>query len=101
MVNIGEKMSDNLDWLKTRDVASDAEALPKEQQLSRLADLAIEMRRLEDAVSAKEVELAELKEELRRINEDHIPSLMDEIGISKITLKNGLKLSTKFFATGK
>ena len=91
----------NLDWLKERDVAKDAEALPSEEKLSRLANLAIEMRKLENEIEEQEVRLVELKANLRKVSEDQIPSLMDEIGISKITLSNGLKLSTKFFASGK
>lgn len=91
----------NLDWLKERDVAADAEAIPNEDKLSRLAVLAVEMRKIENEIEEKELELVKLKEALRKVSEDHIPSLMDEIGISKLTLSNGLKLSTKFFATGK
>jgi hypothetical protein len=59
------------------------------------------MRQIEDSIAATEQKLVELKAEYRKVTEDQIPSLMDEIGISKITLSNGLRLSTKFFATGK
>lgn len=93
-------MSD-LEWFRDRDIAKDAEALPSEEKLSRLANLAIEMRKIENEIEATEAKLVELKSNLRKVSEDHIPSLMDEIGISKITLSNGLKLSTKFFASGK
>lgn len=91
----------NLDWLKDQDLTKDAEALPNEEKLSRLATMALSMRELQDKIALTEAQLIGMKEELRKVSEDHIPSLMDEIGIEKITLKNGLKLSTKFFATGK
>jgi hypothetical protein len=93
-------MTDN-SWLNDVNVAKDAEAIPHEEQLSRLANLAITMRQIEDSIATTEQKLVELKAEYRKVTEDQIPSLMDEIGISKITLSNGLKLSTKFFATGK
>ena len=95
-------MTDTLpEWLKEQDLEKDAAALPTEEKLSRLADLAIRMRRLENDIEIQEAQLLEAKAKLKQISEDYIPDLMQEIGVEKITLSNGLKLSCKFFASGK
>lgn len=91
----------DLSWLNERDIEKDAEAIPTEEKLSRLAELALNMRKLENDIEVTEVRLSVMKAELKKVSEDQIPSLMQEIGIDSITLSNGLKLSTKFFASGK
>ena len=91
----------DLSWLDKVDVEADTKAIPKEEQLSTLARLATELRSLEDEIEETEERLQILKEDLSLISEVTIPDLMKDIGVEKITLSNGLRLSYKFFANGK
>lgn len=63
--------------------------------LAQLADLAEEQAAYELAVKEAEEQLAEAKKALRRVSEDQIPELMDQLHLVKFTTRSGLEINVK------
>lgn len=59
-------------------------------QISALSEL---LRKADASVTALTTELQEAKEEVRRLQEDDLPELMRELGLSEIKLEDGSKIS--------
>lgn len=66
-----------------------------ETSLKRVTELANQQIEAEDAVSKAETDLAQKKEALRRIQEDLLPDLMTEIGMTSFKLENGRQVTIK------
>ena len=61
--------------------------------LDEMASLARVMAEAEDAVRQQEASLKEAKEKARRLREETIPAAMQELGIDKLELNTGEKIS--------
>jgi hypothetical protein len=83
--------------LDLKDVENDKDTvpIPKAEQLHKLAALAKQMQNVEDWITTSEARVAAQKERLRRLSEDTIPSIMQELGIRNFTLDNGFKIEVK------
>lgn len=73
----------------------DTVAVPMGTELTELSDLAQRQLFLEGRVSEIEHMLDETKEQLRMVQEVHIPETMAAIGMKEFKLANGYKLSIK------
>lgn len=70
-----------------------AAALPV-GNLGEVSALATALCDAEDAVEQEELVLKQLKERERKLREEDLPSAMEEIGLTKLTLSNGAMIST-------
>lgn len=77
--------------------AQDAEAIPKDKQLSVLSEWCQFQLDLEDDIEKAERRLDELKKQHREVSGIQIPDLMQSLGISDFTLKNGLRVKVSPF----
>lgn len=66
-----------------------------EKSLERMIYLAEEMRELERTITNKEVELAELQEAHRKIQQVRLPTIMEAIGMSEFKLTDGASVTVK------
>lgn len=92
-------MSDFLDEVR-RD-AQDTAAIPRDEQLSILSSKANQQVELEDEIAQIEQELKDKKAALAKVSELEIPELMNQLGVSNFTLKNGLKVGVAPFYAAK
>lgn len=65
------------------------------EQLAPLARLVQHLREQQQVVETLEEQLKGAKRELRKLEEEHIPELMAEIGLEMVTMENGQQLSVK------
>lgn len=77
--------------------AIEAQAIPKDQNLAGVAQLAQNQMDLEDAIAANEAQTKTLKKELREIVEKTLPDAMDELGLSGFALAGGGKVTVAPF----
>lgn len=91
--------SDFLDEVR-RD-ADQTKAIPEDGKLRTLADKANLHIALEDKITELEAELKQAKADLAKVSELEIPELMNEIGIPKFSLKNGLEVKVAPFYAAK
>jgi CRISPR/Cas system CMR-associated protein Cmr1 (group 7 of RAMP superfamily) len=91
-------MRDFLDEVKAD---ADLGVIPREEQLSRLADLAYRQRAFENEISLLKEKLTAIQAELEEVSQKHIPEMMQSIGISEFKLSNGLKVTVRPFFSGK
>lgn len=91
--------------LNLDDVFLDADAafggVPPEAKLQRLSDMAKQQWELENRIAEAEAVLSTLKENHRRLSEEQIPELMDELAMSEFKLANGVKVKVAPFYSGK
>lgn len=73
----------------------DAEEMPNNDELSSISELAERQLHLELTVKGVETRLAELKEELREVQEVLLPEAMATVGMSEFKLSNGNKITIK------
>jgi hypothetical protein len=69
-------------------------ALPTDS-LERLATLVRQQGELERAIAVAEDALDDLKSRHRRVSEEDVPGLLDEVGLSDVRLADGTKVSIK------
>ena len=62
-----------------------------------LSDKVIELRNLEDQIATSEDKIKLLKEEAKQISNFDIPTMMEEVNISKLKLKDGASVEVKPF----
>ena len=62
-----------------------------------LSDKVIELRNLEDQIATSEDKIKLLKEEAKQISNFDIPTMMEEMNISKLKLKDGASVEVKPF----
>lgn len=74
---------------------ADAAAIPRDEQLGRVAELAEAFSLQERLIAQREEELRIAKEEMRKIAEDLLPEAMQAVGLSEFKLKDGSKVSVK------
>jgi hypothetical protein len=72
-----------------------APVIPTDSELTDISSLVAEQLRLEDLVAAKEAELKELCDKLRKISEVGVPEAMAAAGIKTFTTSNGGKVTIK------
>ena len=94
-------MSDSIEDVIGQAFKDATEVIPPVERVKQLATLAQEQLTLEQAMKAKEDELAELKEKHKKVTESDIPDCMTTLGITEIRLENGLILSIKPYYYGK
>jgi hypothetical protein len=89
-------------WLE--EIKADKErlkALPKEEKLSSLVQLAEEHLALEGLIKELEHTLSLRKKRYRDVSEGLLPELLSELGVSSFTLSNGLKVTDRQFIDAK
>lgn len=79
------------------DVAADVAALPKDQKLGAIAELARQQVLLEGEVADLEMILKNRKEELLKVRDDLLPAALAEVGMTSFTLTDGTKIDVKPF----
>jgi hypothetical protein len=89
-----------LDEVK-QDAKGMAESIPRDEQLGNLAKKVEEQASLEDQVTELETQLAEKKKDLQKVSMLEIPEIMQELGISRLTMKSGSAVEVKPFYSGK
>ena len=65
--------------------------------LKALSDKANEIQELDDNIKNLEEKLGQVKAKYRELSEVDIPSMLSELGLSEITLKDGNKISTSTY----
>jgi len=65
--------------------------------LKALSEKSNQLQKLDDAIKEAEQTLGQLKAEYRELSEVDIPSMLSELGLSEITLKDGNKISTSTY----
>ncbi len=80
---------------------AEAESIPPEMKVKRLSSLCRDLIALEGDLEALEKAVREKKDEIKKLSEEQIPDLMDELDIDEFRLKNGLKVRIKPFYSGK
>ncbi len=65
---------------------------PSDETFARLKELTERQEAAEKLVLEREVELKKAQEALRQVREFDLPKLMDEIGLDKITTKDGIEV---------
>lgn len=65
----------------------------RQGELSRLSELCVELQKAKDGVSFAEEALKVSKEKQRKLEEEEIPSLMAEVGLSEVKLEDGTKVT--------
>ena len=73
----------------------DTKAAPNPSQLTALSNLVGKRSELAERIAKGETLLATLKAELRTIDEEHLPNLMDACGMATFTTKDGLEVEVK------
>lgn len=68
---------------------------PTQEGLSKVSELAIELRDRAEAVTAAEEALKQAKKQLAQIAEVELPDAMDEVGLAEFTLTDGGKVTVK------
>jgi hypothetical protein len=84
------------------DFLSDAEsAVPPDEGLTRVRDLVEEQRRLEVFIEHLESELSLAKGALEKVQEEDLPAVLQEFGLSEMKLSDGTKIVVKqeYYAT--
>jgi len=66
-------------------------------QTKKLSDKVIELRNLEDQITASEEHTKTLKEKAKQVSNFDIPTMMGEMNISKLKLKDGASVEVKPF----
>ena len=66
-------------------------------QTKNLSDKVIELRNLEDQVSAAENHTKDLKEKAKQLSNFDIPKMMQEMNVTKLKLKDGASIEVKPF----
>ena len=64
------------------------DSITQVDQTKNLSDAVIELRNLEDQITASEEHTKTLKEKAKQISNFDIPKMMKEMNISKLKLKN-------------
>jgi hypothetical protein len=80
------------------DFSADADATPEAaapDTLARTSDLASQLVSAIDAVGAADVELKKAKELQRRLEEEDLPELMREVGLTEMKLSDGSAVTVK------
>jgi len=65
--------------------------------LKALSDKANEIQELDENITNLEEKLGQVKAKYRELSEVDIPSMLSELGLSEITLKDGNKISTSTY----
>ena len=82
----------NIDFEKDR-----VDSITQVDQTKSLSDKVIELRNLEDQVTAAENHTKDLKEKAKQLSNFDIPKMMEEMNIKKLKLKDGSGIEVKPF----
>ncbi len=77
------------------DSAPGATSLPSAENLHRLASLVTSMQLHEERIDRMTKELADEKEQLRKLSMEEIPDLFDELGLSVVKLADGQSVEVR------
>ncbi|MDQ3239678.1 MAG: hypothetical protein M3P33_04085 [bacterium] len=75
-------------------------AVPADEKLGSLSNLAMRQIDLENQIEEAEKELDTLKQQHRKVSELDIPELMNDLAIVNFKLSNGLKVTVKPWFSG-
>ncbi len=73
------------------------EQQPRDIQMSELTQLATDLEKIDRDITLAELNLSALKGRRRTIAEKHLPQLMEQAGITTLTLSSGKKISIQDF----
>ena len=73
------------------------ETKPRDIQMSDLTQLADSLVSIDDEIKQSEIDLSTLKSKRKTIAEEHLPQLMEQAGISTLTLADGKKIAIQDF----
>lgn len=76
-------------------ILADATSAPSRDALAEVSQLAARQIELEDAISATEDRLKELKEDLARVRDTDLPLALSEHGLSEISMLDGSKVKVQ------
>jgi|TARA_R110000751_G_scaffold85858_2_gene171193 hypothetical protein len=79
----------------------DLEAVPDDENLRTVANLAMQQVDLEQDITDMEDSLKILKEDHRRLTQNEIPNAVQELGLSSVHLANGTVIEIKPFIDAK
>jgi hypothetical protein len=96
---LGETMSENIDDILGL-AAAEAPALPKEEQISELSALVKDLMAVRNQIDALDEARKELTKRELRLGGELIPSKMQELGVSSLTV-NERKVTCKPFYSAK
>ena len=82
----------NIDFEKDR-----IDSVTQVDQTKSLSDKVIELRNLEDQITASEEHTKTLKEKAKQISNFDIPTMMEEMNVKKLKLKDGASIEVKPF----
>ena len=85
----------NLSDLIEGDAVEQSDALPDSSKMTDLESLVQRHRTLEAQVARAEEDLKLVKADLRRLNQEEIPDMFTQMGLSQIVLKDGTKVGIK------
>lgn len=77
------------------------EAQPRDIQMSELTSLAESLVTIDREIQEAELQLSALKQRKKTIAEEHLPQLMEQAGISTLTLADGRKIAVQDFVDAK
>lgn len=78
------------------DFEEDSGSVPQtEDAARRITKLAKEQLRIEGEIAALEEQMSVKNDELKRVSEDRLPALLQELGIEKMTLETGEEVALK------
>lgn len=82
-------------------MAEDSQDLVDNLESTDIAEQCINLKKVEDAIEAKEEELKQLKKQAENISSVVIPQLMEEQGLKQIKLADGssVTINTSYFCT--
>src|SRR4051812_2561509 len=84
------------------DMEADAKTVvPSDAGLTRIAELAALVIRLETDIAEREADLNTVKERLRQVQESLLPEAMATIGVAEFKLEDGSKVTVKPFYSAK
>ena len=72
-----------------------------DDQLKKVSNLAQYQVKLQNQIREREAGIKELKEEYRKVSEDHLPSAMEELQLSKVELIDGSSVKVSRFYSAK
>ena len=73
------------------------DSITQVDQTKNLSDAVIELRNLEDQITASENHTKDLKEKAKQLSNFDIPKMMQEMNVTKLKLKDGASIEVKPF----
>lgn len=83
------------------EVMADAQAIPEDERLKQVAELAEQQLALDDEIEKLEALVSEKKAQLLGISQGKLPEMMSAIGLKEFKLLDGSKITVRPYYTAK